>query len=217
MPAEVRSRRRMPDSGEDNIVKGNVIKNFKEQIDKGYRFLVLVTSTQPKKQNIRLKATLDLMQPEEGIYNGKATMTEGKKTQTTNNGGFFRLSQSKDGRWSLCPCNASGDYPGDVFNIPLTYDAKQQLWKGHRKFKENVSKDPNFPKIETATLDCTMKVNLEGKEPVLIIKFKSEGTSWKWGFPTKEKYEIKFEGKWVSELKGRNLNAGKEGKVIILE
>ena len=35
--------------------------------------------------------------------------------------------------------------------------------------------------------------------------------------PTKEKIDIKFEGKWVSELKGRNLNAGKEGKVIILE
>jgi hypothetical protein len=62
-----------------------------------------------------------------------------------------------------------------------------------------------------------MKVNLEGKEPVLIIKFKSEGTSWKWGYPTKEKYDIKFEGKWVSELKGKNLYTGKEDKVIILE
>ena len=81
----------------------------------------------------------------------------------------------------------------------------------------DVSKNPNQPKIETATLDCTMKVNLEGKEPVLIISYKVEGTSWKWGFPTKEKYDIKFEGKWVSELKGRNLHAGKEDKVIILE
>ena len=168
------------ESGEDNIVKGNVIKNFKEQIDKGYRFLVLVTSTQNKKQNVVLKATLEKEDLKEGIYHGKTTMTQGKK-------------------------------------IPLTYDAKQQLWKGHRKLKENVSKNPNQPKIETATLDCTMKVNLEGKEPVLIIKFKSEGTSWKWGYPTKEKYDIKFEGKWVSELKGKNLYTGKEDKVIILE
>ena len=205
------------ESGEDNIVKGNVIKNFKEQIDKGYRFLVLVTSTQNKKQNIVLKATLEKEDLKEGIYHGKATMTQGKKTATRNNVLGFRLSKLNDGRWSLCSCDKNGNYPGEVSKIPLTYDAKQQLWKGHRKLKENVSKNPNQPKIETATLDCTMKVNLEGKEPVLIIKFKSEGTSWKWGYPTKEKYDIKFEGKWVSELKGKNLYTGKEDKVIILE
>ena len=200
-----------------NIVEGNVIEKFKEQTDKGYKFLVLVTSTQRTKQNVVLKATLEKEDLKEGIYHGKATMTQGKKTATRNNVLGFRLSKLNDGRWGLNSCDKNGNYPGEVFNIPLTYDAKQQLWKGHRKFKENVSKDPNFPKIETGTLDYTMKVNLEGKEPVLIIKFKSEGTSWKWGFPTKEKYEIKFEGKWVSELKGRNLKAGKEGKVIILE
>lgn len=204
--------------GDNNkIIKGNVINDFKGQINKGYKYIVLVTSTQNKKQNVVLKATLEKEDLKEGIYHGKATMTQGKKTATRNNVLGFRLSKLNDGRWGLNSCDKNGNYPGEVFNIPLTYDAKQQLWKGHRKFKENVSKDPNFPKIETGTLDYTMKVNLEGKEPVLIIKFKSEGTSWKWGFPTKEKYEIKFEGKWVSELKGRNLNAGKEGKVIILE
>ena len=205
------------DNAKYNIVKGNIIKNFREQTDKGYKFLVLVTSTQRKKQNAVLKATLEMEQLKEGIYNGKATMTQGKKTGTRNNVLGFRLSQGKDGKWGLNVCQANGDYASAAANVPLTYDAKQKIWKGHRKFKENVSKDPNFPKIETGPLDYTMKVNLEGKEPVLIIKFKSEGTSWKWGFPTKEKYEIKFEGKWVSELKGRNLKAGKEGKVIILE
>ena len=197
--------------------KNAVIKNPKEELKKDYLYLVLVTSTQPTKQNIVLKATLDLMQPEEGIYHGKTTMTQGKKTETRNNVLGFRLSKLNDGRWGLNSCDKNGNYPGEVYNIPLTYDAKQQLWKGHRKLKENVSKNPNQPKIETATLDCTMKVNLEGKEPVLIISYKVEGTSWKWGFPTKEKYDIKFEGKWVSELKGRNLHAGKEDKVIILE
>ncbi len=203
----------------DNIVSSNstVIKNFKEQTKDNYSYLVLVTSTQNKKQNIVLKATLEKEDLKEGIYHGKATMTQGKKTETRNNVLGFRLSKLNDGRWGLNSCDKNGNYPGEVYNIPLTYDAKQQLWKGHRKLKENVSKNPNQPKIETATLDCTMKVNLEGKEPVLIISYKVEGTSWKWGFPTKEKYDIKFEGKWVSELKGRNLHAGKEDKVIILE
>ena len=201
----------------NKIVKGNIINDFKGQINKGYKYIVLVTSTQNKKQNVVLKATLEKEDLKEGIYHGKATMTQGKKTATRNNVLGFRLSKLNDGRWGLNSCDKNGNYPGEAYNIPLTYDAKQQLWKGHRKLKENVSKDPNFPKIETCTLDCTMKVNLEGKEPVLIIKFKSEGISWKWGFPTKEKFDIKFEGKWVSELKGRNLKAGKEGKVIILE
>ena len=195
----------------------NSIKDFKKQTEDNYVFLVLVTSTQNKKQNIVLKATLEKEDLKEGIYHGKATMTQGKKTATRNNVLGFRLSKLNDGRWGLNSCDKNGNYPGEVYNIPLTYDAKQQLWKGHRKLKENVSKNPNQPKIETATLDCTMKVNLEGKEPVLIIKFKSEGTSWKWGYPTKEKYDIKFEGKWVSELKGKNLYTGKEDKVIILE
>ena len=201
----------------NKIVKGNIINDFKGQIKKGYKYLVLITSTQDKKQNIVLKATLEKEDLKEGIYNGKATMTQGKKTQTTKNGGFFKLSRLKDRRWSLCPCSASGDYSGEVSKIPLTYDVKQQLWKGHRKTKEDVSKNPNQPKISTVTIDCTMKVNLEGKEPVLIISYKVEGTSWKWGYPTKEKYEIKFEGKWVSELKGRNLEAKSDKKVIILE
>ena len=91
------------------------------------------------------------------------------------------------------------------------------MWKGHRKFKENVSKNPNMKKEEVVTIDCTMKVNTEGKEPVLIVNYNANGTTWKWGFPTKEAYNIKFEGKWSSELKGKNLSAGKEGKIIILE
>lgn len=195
----------------------NIIKDFKKQTEDNYVFLVLVTSTQNKKQNVVLKATLEKEDLKEGIYHGKTTMTQGKKTETRNNVLGFRLSKLNDGRWGLNSCDKNGNYPGEVYNIPLTYDAKQQLWKGHRKLKENVSKNPNQPKIETATLDCTMKVNLEGKEPVLIIRFKTEGITWKWGYPTKEKIDIKFEGKWVSELKGRNLHAGKEGKVIILE
>ena len=195
----------------------NIIKDFKKQTEDNYVFLVLVTSTQNNKQNIVLKATLEKEDLKEGIYHGKTTMTQGKKTETRNNVLGFRLSKLNDGRWGLNSCDKNGNYPGEVYNIPLTYDAKQQLWKGHRKLKENVSKNPNQPKIETATLDCTMKVNLEGKEPVLIIRFKTEGITWKWGYPTKEKIDIKFEGKWVSELKGRNLHAGKEDKVIILE
>lgn len=201
----------------NKIVKGNIINDFKGQINKGYKYIVLVTSTQNKKQNVVLKATLEKEELKEGIYNGKATMTRGKKTQTTKNGGYFRLTRLKDGRWGLCACDANGNYAGEVSNVPLTYDAKQKLWKGHRKAKENVSKNPSYPKIETTTIDCTMKVNLEGKEPVLIITYNVDGLSWKWGFPTKEAYNVKFEGKWVSELKGKNQFAGKEGKITILE
>ena len=50
-----------------NIVEGNVIEKFKEQTDKGYKFLVLVTSTQRTKQNIVLKATLEKEDLKEGI------------------------------------------------------------------------------------------------------------------------------------------------------
>ena len=194
-----------------------IINDFKGQINKGYKYLVLVTSTQPKKQNVVLKATLEKEELKEGIYNGKATMTQGKKTGTRNNVLGFRLSQGKDGKWGLNVCQANGDYASAAANVPLTYDAKQKIWKGHRKFKENVSKNPNMKKEEVVTIDCTMKVNTEGKEPVLIVTYNADGTTWKWGYPTREAYNIKFEGKWTSELKGKNLSAGKEGKITILE
>lgn len=205
------------DNAKYNIVKGNIIKNFREQTDKGYKFLVLVTSTQPKKQNVVLKATLEKEELKEGIYNGKATMTQGKKTATRNNVLGFRLSQGKDGKWGLNICQANGDYAAAAANVPLTYDAKQKMWKGHRKFKENVSKNPNMKKEDVVTIDCTMKVNTEGMEPVLIVTYNADGTTWKWGYPTREAYNIKFEGKWSSELKGKNLSAGKESKITILE
>lgn len=201
----------------DRIVKGNIINDFKGQINKGYKYIVLVTSTQNKKQNVVLKATLEKEELKEGIYNGKATMTQGKKTATRNNVLGFRLSQGKDGKWGLNVCQANGDYASAAANVPLTYDAKQKIWKGHRKFKENVSKNPNMKKEEVVTIDCTMKVNTEGKEPVLIVTYNADGTTWKWGYPTREAYNIKFEGKWTSELKGKNLSAGKEGKITILE
>ena len=197
--------------------KNAVIKNPKEELKKDYLYLVLVTSTQPTKQNVVLKATLEVPQLKEGIYNGKATMTEGKKTQTTNNGGFFRLSQSKDGRWCLNICDANGDYAGETTNVPFTYDAKQKVWKGHRKYKLDVSRNPDRPKIETGEFNCTMRVNLEGKEPVLIIDYKAEGINWRWGIPMKENWTLHFEGKWVSELKGRNTAAKEDEKAIILE
>ena len=199
------------------VSKNAVIKKPKEELKKDYLYLVLVTSTQPKKQNVVLKATLEKEELKEGIYNGKATMTQGKKTGTRNNVLGFRLSKGKDGKWGLNVCQANGDYASAAANVPLTYDAKQKMWKGHRKFKENVSKNPNMKKEEVVTIDCTMKVNTEGKEPVLIVNYNANGTTWKWGFPTKEAYNIKFEGKWSSELKGKNLSAGKEGKIIILE
>lgn len=194
-----------------------IINDFKGQINKGYKYLVLVTSAQPAKQNVVLKATLEKEELKEGIYNGKATMTQGKKTGTRNNVLGFRLSQGKDGKWGLNVCQANGDYASAAANVPLTYDAKQKIWKGHRKFKENVSKNPNMKKEEVVTIDCTMKVNTEGKEPVLIVTYNADGTTWKWGYPTREAYNIKFEGKWTSELKGKNLSAGKEGKITILE
>lgn len=194
-----------------------IINDFKGQINKGYKYLVLATSTQPKKQNVVLKATLEKEDLKEGIYNGKATMTQGKKTATRNNVLGFRLSQGKDGKWGLNVCQANGDYASAAAAVPLTYDAKQKMWKGHRKFKEDVSKNPNMKKEEVVTIDCTMKVNTEGKEPVLIVTYNADGTTWKWGYPTREAYNIKFEGKWSSELKGKNLSAGKEGKITILE
>ena len=195
----------------------NIIKDFKKQTEDNYVFLVLVTSTKDKKQNIVLKATLEKEELKEGIYHGKATMTQGKKTATRNNVLGFRLSKGKDGRWGLNVCQANGDYMAAAANIPLTYDAKQKTWKGHRKFKEDVSKNPARKMEEVVTLDCTMKVNTEGKEPVIIVNYNADGTTWKWGFPTREAYNIKFEGKWSSELKGKNLSAGKEGKITILE
>lgn len=199
------------------VSKNAVIKKPKEELKKDYLYLVLVTSTQPKKQNVVLKATLEKEELKEGIYNGKATMTQGKKTGTRNNVLGFRLSQGKDGKWGLNVCQANGDYASAAANVPLTYDAKQKIWKGHRKFKENVSKNPNMKKEEVVTIDCTMKVNTEGKEPVLIVTYNADGTTWKWGYPTREAYNIKFEGEWSSELKGKNLSAGKEGKITILE
>ena len=192
------------------VSKNAVIKKPKEELKKDYLYLVLVTSTQPKKQNVVLKATLEKEELKEGIYNGKATMTQGKKTGTRNNVLGFRLSKGKDGKWGLNICQANGDYVTAAANVPLTYDAKQKMWKGHRKFKEDVSKNPNM-------IDCTMKVNTEGKEPILIVTYNADGTTWKWGFLTKEAYNVKFEGKWVSELKGKNQFAGKEGKITILE
>ena len=203
----------------DNIVSSNstVIKNFKEQTKDNYSYLVLVTSTQNKKQNVVLKATLEVPKLEEGIYTGKAKVTMGKKTATADNRVFFRLSESKDGRWRLGVCEANGDYFGEVAIVPLTYDAKQQSWKGHVKFKQDVSRDPKKTKMTTGEITCAMKVNLEGKEPLLVIDYKSEWTTWKWGFPTKEGVITHFEGKRVSELKGRNIGAEDEDKIIIVE
>ena len=112
----------------------------------------------------------------EGIYNGKATMTQGKYSYTVHNKVGFRLTKEKDGRWGLNVCQANGDYMGTAPNVPLTYDAKQKIWKGHRKFKENISKNPNKPKEEISDIHCTMKVNMEGKEPVLTADYKVDIT-----------------------------------------
>ena len=205
--------------GNADVVSSNdpIIKKFKEQLNKKYLYLVLVTSTQPSKQNVVLKATLEKEELKEGIYNGKATMTQGKKTGTRNNVLGFRLTKGKDGKWGLNVCQANGDYMGAAANVPLTYDAKEKIWKGHRKFKEDVSKNPNRRMEDVITIDCTMKVNTEGKEPVLVVNYKTEGTTHKWGYPTKEAYSIKFEGKWSSELKGKNLGAKSDDKITILE
>ena len=199
--------------------KNTVIKNPKEELKKGFVYLVLVTSTQPKKQNIRIKATLELLQ--EGIYNGKTTMTQGKKTATRNNVVGFRLSKDKDGKWGLNICQANGDYAGAAASVPLTYDAKQKIWKGHRKFKQELSKDPKKSKPETSTIDCTMKVNTEGKEPVIVVDYKLD-LYRPWDFYSLRDYgsrKVHFEGKWSSELKGKNIAAKEEaaGKFVILE
>lgn len=201
-------------TGEKNsIVKGTIIKNFKEQLNKGYKYIVLVTSTQPKKQKVVLKATLEKEELKEGIYNGKATMTQGKRSQTANNKIGFRLSKEKDGRWSLNICKANGDYFGTAPNVPLTYDAKEKIWKGHRKFKENFSNNPNKAKEEVSDIHCTMKVNMEGKEPILIVDYKVKLTKL-YGNYKSFSNNVQFEGKWSSELKGKTIGLS---KVTILE
>ena len=194
--------------------KNTVIKNPKEELKKDNLYLVLVTSTQPKKQNIRLKATLELLK--EGIYNGRMTMTQGKKTATRNNVVGFRISQGKDGKWGLNICHANGDYLQKGPDVPLTYDAKQKIWKGHRKFKEELSKDPKKSKAEVSTVDCTMKVNAEGKEPILIIDYKVDIAKLyiDYNFRGDESFKVHFEGKWSSDLKGKTLPSG---KITILE
>lgn len=192
----------------------SVITNFTEQIKKKYLYLALVTSTQPTKQKVALKATLELLK--EGIYNGKATMTRGKKSYTVNNKVGFRLSLGKDGRWGLNICQANGDNIGSGPNVPLIYDAKQKIWTGHRKFKEELSKDPKKSKAEVSTVDCTMKVNAEGKEPILIIDYKVDIAKLyiDYNFRGDESFKVHFEGKWSSDLKGKTLPSG---KITILE
>ena len=180
---------------------------------------MLVTSTMPTKQNVVLKAKLEKEDLKEGIYNGKATMTRGKKSQTVNNEIGFRLTQGKDGRWGLNMCKANGNYAGTAPNVPLTYDAKQKIWKGHRKFKTELSNDPKKPRPEVSDIHCTMKVNIVGKEPVLIVDYNAD-INRPWEFYSLRDYfsfKVHFEGKWSSELKGINLDAKSEGKVTILE
>lgn len=204
--------------GNADVASSNdpVIKNFKEQMDKGYKFLVLVISVQPAKQNVVLKATLEKEDLKEGIYNGKTTLTQGKKSQTFNNLTGVRLTKEKDGRWGLNLCQANGDYMGSAPNVPLTYDAKQKVWKGHRKFKENYSSNPKKPKEEVSDIHCTMKVNTEGKEPILIVDYKVDVTKlyMDYSFSGPGSFEVHFEGKWSSELKGKVIETG---KITILE
>jgi hypothetical protein len=192
----------------------SVITNFTEQIKKKYLYLALVTSTQPTKQKVALKATLELLK--EGIYNGKATMTRGKKSYTVNNKVGFRLSLGKDGRWGLNICQANGDNIGSGPNVPLIYDAKQKIWKGHRKFKEERSKDPKKSRAEVSDVDCTMKVNTKGKEPILIIDYKVDIAKLyiDYNFTGDGSFKVHFEGKWSSDLKGKTLPSG---KITILE
>ena len=203
----------------NNGVSSNetVINNLKEELKKDYLYLVLVTSTQDNKQNIVLKATLEKEEDlKEGIYNGKATVTRGKKIETTNNRVGFRLTQGKGGRWGLNMCQANGDHMGTAYNVPITYDAKQKIWKGHRKFKYNVSKNPDKPNEVINDIHCTMKVNMEGKDPFLIVDYNC-GVDRSWGFSSLRDYgsfKVHFEGKWSSELKGKTLPIG---KVTILE
>ena len=204
--------------GNSEVVSSNdtIIKDFKAQTNKGYKFLVLVTSTKPTKQNVVLKATLEKEQLKEGIYNGKTTMTQGKRSQTVNNRVGFRLSQGKDGRWGLNICQANGDFLGSAPNVPLTYDAKQKIWRGHRKFKEELSKDPKKSRAEVSNINCTMKVNTEGKEPILIVDYKVDVTKlyMDYSFGGPGSFDVHFEGKWSSELKGKTI---KTGKITILE
>ena len=202
----------------DNIISSNsiIIKDFKKQTKDNYSYLVLVTSTKPTKQNIVLKATLEKEQLKEGIYNGKTTMTQGKRSQTVNNRVGFRLSQGKDGRWGLNICQANGDFLGSAPNVPLTYDAKHKIWRGHRKFKEELSKDPKKSRAEVSNINCTMKVNTEGKEPILIVDYKVDVTKlyMDYSFGGPGSFDVHFEGKWSSELKGKTI---KTGKITILE
>ncbi len=204
--------------GKDEVISSNdtIIKDFKGQIDKGYKFLVLVTSARPAKQNVVLKATLEKEELKEGIYNGRTTMTQGKKTATRDNVVGFRLSKGKDGKWGLNPCLANGDYLQKGPDVPLTYDAKQKIWTGHRKFKEELSKDPKKSKEEVTTIDCTMKVNAEGKEPILIIDYKVDIAKLyiDYSFRGDKSFKIHFEGKWSSELKGKTMPPA---KITILE
>ena len=199
----------------NNIVSSNstVIKNFKEQTKDNYLYLVLVTSAQSEKQNVVLKATLEKEDLKEGIYNGKTTLTQGKKSQTFNNLTGVRLTKEKDGRWALNVCLSNGDDYGSAPNVPLTYDAKLKLWKGHRKYKEELSKDPKKSRPEVTNINCTMKVNLEGKEPVLIVDYMLVSTRT-WGYVKTQTLKVNFEGKWSSELKGKSMETG---KITILE
>ena len=190
-----------------------IIKNFKEQVDKGYAYLVLLTSIKPTKQKVALKVTVEVEELKEGIYNGKTVATRGGKSQTANNRVGFRLTQGKDGRWTLNPCQANGNNMGTSPSVPLTYDAKRKIWTGHRKYKEELSKDPKKSKAEVGNINCTMKVNPEGKEPVLIIDYNID-LSRNWGINKKDGFSIHFEGKWTSELKGKTLQTG---KITILE
>ena len=201
--------------GTSEVVSSNdiIIKDFKEQINKGYKFLILVTSTKPSKQNVVLKATLEKEQLKEGIYNGRTTMTRGSQSQTADNRVGFRLSKGKDGRWSLNICQANGDNMGSAPNVPLTYDAKRKIWTGHRKFKEELSKDPKKSRAEVSNINCTMKVNTEGKEPILIVDYNAD-LSRTWGYIKTDGFKVHFEGKWSSELKGKTI---KTGKITILE
>ena len=202
----------------ENIVSSNsiIIKDFKKQTKDNYSYLVLVTSTKPTKQNVVLKATLEKEELKEGIYNGKTTMTQGKRSQTVNNRVGFRLSQGKDGRWGLNICQANGDFLGSAPNVPLTYDAKHKIWRGHRKFKEELSKDPKKSRAEVSNINCTMKVNTEGKEPILIVDYKVDVTKlyMDYSFGGPGSFEVHFECKWSSELKGKTI---KTGKITILE
>ena len=61
-----------------------------------------------------------------------------------------------------------------------------------------------------------MKVNTEGKEPILIVDYKVDVTKlyMDYSFSGPGSFEVHFEGKWSSELKGKTIPIG---KVTILE